>query len=153
MEESGVIHFDEHLSPIHFLEESSIRLVDDLRDRFEFYANRFNEYRGGVNNAVKIKIFKISNTVNDFMLFRNSLRLIFSRKGNDLITIGILSGNGSLLSPRISVNSQVGGGTLHELKAHIGPFNKVSWTFQGESIDLDALVRHYLSEFIRVSSR
>ena len=80
MEESGVVNFTEHLDPTRLLEESSIELMETLRERFEIYLTKFNEYRGDNGNSGLIKIFKISNTINDFMLFRNSLKLVVARR-------------------------------------------------------------------------
>ena len=79
MDEAGVVNFNEHLDPNNLLEEESISFMNQIRDLFEVYITKFNHCRGGQAGA-QIKIFKISNTINDFMLFRNSLRLIFSRK-------------------------------------------------------------------------
>ena len=153
MEESGVININDHLNPIHLLEESSIDFMNQIRDLFEIYVNKFNEYRGGPHTGSAIKTFKISNTVNDFMLFRNSLRLIFARKANDLISIGFLSNGKDLFAARMNQSESFGASTTHEIKAHLGPFNNISWRFQGEIVDIDALVRHYLAEFIKNSAR
>ena len=153
MEESGVVNLHEHLNPNHLLEESSLEFMDQLRDRFEIYVSKFNEYRGGEKVGSQIKIFKISNTVNDFMLFRHSLRLIFARKSHDLINIGFLSNGKDLFSARLKASDPMGQGDLHQISAHLGVFNKISWKFRDEEVDLDALVRHYLSEFIKHSSR
>lgn len=152
MNESGIVNFHEFLNPSHLLEESSIHFMDLIRDRFELYAQKFNEYRGNAQNGAQIKIFKIANTVNDFMLFRNSLRLVINRKANDLITIGFLSNNGELLPGKINDNAFTKN-SQHEIKAHLGPFNKITWRFQGEAIDIESLVKFYLSEFIRNSAR
>jgi len=153
MEESGVINFNDHLNPIHLLEESSIDFMNQLRDSIEVYVTKFNEYRGGHQNGSGIKLFKISNTVNDFMLFRNSLRLIFARKANDLISIGFLSSGKDLFSARMGQDENHGKSMTHEIRAHLGPFNNISWRFNGEPIEVEALVRHYLSEFIKQSAR
>lgn len=153
MDESGIIDFNEHLNPTFLLEESSIEFMNKLRDKFEVYTTVFNEYRNGANNGATIKIFKISNTVNDFMLFRNSLRLIFSRKANDLISIGFLSSGKDLFAARLSDSDTHGAPHAHEIRAHIGPFNNITWRFAGEIVEIDSLVRHYLSEFIKQSAR
>ena len=152
MEESGVVHMNEHLDPIHYLEESSIDFMNQLRERCEIYAMKFNEFRGGNNSGNQIKIFKISNTVNDFMLFRCSLRLVFARKANDLISIGFLNNGKDVYSARLKAKESPKQ-SPHEVKAFVGPFMDISWRFQGELVNLDALVRHYLSEFIRQSAR
>lgn len=151
MDESGVIQFNEHLDQNIFLEQSSIQMVDQIRDRFEIYLTKFNEYRSHPTNS--IRIFKISNTVNDFMLFRNSLKLIIARKSNTIISIGFLSNTGSPFAARLNSASEKTESGHHELKAHVGPFNEITWRFLGEPVDTDSLVKHYLTEFIRYSAK
>lgn len=153
MDEAGEIHLNDHLNPIYLLEESSIDFMNNLREKVELYIAKFNQYRGSAHSGSQIKIFKISNTVNDFMLFRNSLRLIFARKANDLISIGFLSNGKDLFAARLNQSQAHGESATHEIRAHIGPFNKITWRFQGEEVEIEALVRHYLSEFIRQSAR
>lgn len=153
MDETGIIHIDDHLNPTHLLEESSILFMNKLRERVDIYAGKFNEFRGAEAGGSHIKTFKISNTINDFMLFRNSLRLVFARKANDLISIGFLSSGKDVFAARLNSEDNTAGHGIHEIRAHVGAFNKITWKFQGEYVDLDALVKHYLSEFIRHSSR
>lgn len=152
MEESGIVHLNDHLSPDYFLEESSIRFMDQVRELCDIYVSRFNEYRSHMQHNAQIKVFKISNTVNDFMLFRNSLRLVFSRKALDLVTIGFLTADGKLYAPRINGRSEITQGH-HEINAHVGPYNKVTWRFAGEEVTIEAMVKHYMTEFIRSSTR
>lgn len=149
MEESQVISLHDHLNPSILLEESSIQFVDRLRDLFELYINKFNDFRG---NGGMVRTFKISGTVNDFMLFRNSLRLIVARKAHDVITVGFLSSEGGLYSARLNLMHEASSAP-HEIKAHLGPFNRITWRFMGEEVDADTMVRHYLSEFLRKSAR
>ena len=153
MDETGVIHMNDHLSPLYLLEESSIQFMDALREKIELFIDKFNEHRGHKNSSHKIKFFKISNTINDFMLFRNSLRLVVARKANDVISVGFLSSGKDVFAARLSEQDLRQSAAPHEIRAHIGPFNKITWKFQGEKVDMDALVKHYLSEFIRNSSR
>ena len=150
MDESGIVNFNDHLNPSFFLEESSIQLMDEIKSLTEFYVEKFNNFRGIPGS--QIKIFKISNTVNDFMLFRNSLRLIFSRKNINLITIGFQSATGQIFGPRINEQSSITEGP-HELKAEVGAFNAIIWKFMGQEIDVEIMTRHYLTEFIRSSAR
>jgi hypothetical protein len=153
MDESGIVNINGHLNPDLLLEESSINFMNDLRDRFEGYTSRFNLQRARNHSNSTIKLFKISNTVNDFMLFRNSLRLIFARKSYDVISIGFLANGKDIYGARLSFNDQFGSSNIHEIRAHIGPFNKITWRFNNETVDVDALVRHYLTEFIVNSAR
>ena len=152
MSESGIIDLHEHLNPIHFLEESSIEFMNLLRDQIELKVARFNQYRGHQTSS-HIKIFKISNTVNDFMLFRNSLRLIFARKANDLINIAFITNGKDLLAPRMREVDAFGAEGVHEIRAHLGPFNKITWRYQGEIVDSEAMIKHYLTEFIKQSAQ
>jgi hypothetical protein len=152
MEESGIIRFNDHLNTQQLLEESSLNFVNKLKDRFEFYVALFNQYRSHRDNTRAIKVFRISNTVNDFMLFRNSLKLIVARRAPDVISIGFLSNNGGLFSARLANETQ-SVHAIHEIKAHVGPFNTITWRFQGETVEVEALVKYYLSEFVKNSSR
>jgi hypothetical protein len=152
MEQSGVVNFNDHLNPAYHLEQSSIELMEKLRTRFEKSLEKFNEFRGDKDNSKIIKIYKISNTVNDFMLFRNSLKLVIARKSHDIVSVGFLSNSGGLFSARLN-NQEPSLNKAHELRAHIGPFNEITWRFQGDIVDLDILVRHYLTEFIKHSAR
>lgn len=152
MEESGVINFNEHLSPARALEESSINFMEDLKEYFEIYVAKFNEFRGERDNTRAIKMFKISNTVNDFMLYRNSLKLVAARRSDDVISIGFLSNSGGAFAARTS-HDESSNRSIHEIRAHIGAFNNIVWKFKGENVDLEALVKHYLTEFIKHSAR
>jgi hypothetical protein len=152
MENSGVINFNEHLNPHRMLEESSIELMEELREKFEIYLTKFNELRCKHNQANSIRIFKISNTINDFMLYRNTLKLVVARKSHDTISIGFISNTGGLYSARTNtMDSAVN--HIHELRAHVGAFSDISWRFQGELVNIDSLVRHYLTEFIKHSAK
>ncbi len=153
MEESGVVNINAHLNPNLMLEESSIQFMNLLKDKFEVLVGHFNKYRTHQNSHFSIKMFKISNTVNDFMLFRNSLRLVFARKSLDTISIGFIANGKDVFAARLNMNDKTSSHSLHELKAHVGSFGKISWRFNNEPVDTDALVRHYLTEFIVNSAR
>lgn len=152
MEESGIIRFNDHLNTQQLLEESSLNFVNKLKDRFEFYLALFNQYRTNKDATRAIKIFRISNTVNDFILFRNSLKLIVARRSPDVISIGFLSNNGGLFTARTTSENQ-SIHAIHEIKAHVGPFNTITWRFQDEPVEVESLVKYYLTEFIKNSSR
>jgi len=153
MDESGIVNINGHLNPEVLLDEESIKFMNNLRDLFEAYITRFNQCRGKSNSPFSIKFLKISGTVNDFMLFRNSMRLIIARKSFDQISIGFLANGKDVYGARMSFNDSFGSTNIHEIRAHLGPFNKVTWRFNNEPVDLEALVRFYLTEFIVTSAR
>lgn len=153
MEETGIVNFSEHLDPMHLLETSSVEFMEKLKEKFEVYTEKFNELRTHHSDKSKsIKMFKISNTINDFMLFRNSLKLVVARRSPDVISVGFLSNSGGLFAARLNFEND-SQSKIHEIKATIGPFNDIKWKFQGENVDLDSLARHYLTEFIKHSAR
>ncbi len=152
MDTTGIVHFSEYFDPSLFLEESSIKLMDDLKEKFEFFITKFNLFRSnGSDQSGNIRLFKISNTVNDFMLFRHSLKLIVTRKSSDSIHIGILSNGRTSLYANDAPEAIRD--FFHEIKAHVGPFNEVSFRYNGEVINVASLVRYYLTEFIRQSAK
>jgi hypothetical protein len=156
MEESGFINFHEAASPARLLEEASVQFMERLKDRFEFYVALFNQQRVNRDQGRAIKTFRISNTVNDFMLFRNALKLIVARRSPDVVSIGFLSHNGGLFSPRVPGTEHMGMATntpINEIKAHVGPFNHITWRHHGEPVEVEAIVRFHLAEFIRHSAR
>jgi len=42
---------------------------------------------------------------------------------------------------------------INEIKAHVGPFNHITWRHHGEPVEVEAIVRFHLAEFIRHSAR
>jgi hypothetical protein len=154
MEESGYIRFTDAADPARALEEASVEFLNKIKDRFEFYVALFNQYRVNRDQGRMIKVFRISNTINDFMLFRNTLKLIVARRGPDVISVGFLSNSGGLFTPRIPGDQpNIGMPSIHEIKAHVGPFNHITWRYQGEEVNVEAIARFYLAEFIRNSAR
>ncbi len=149
MDESGIVNFNDHIDTALNLEDSSIEMMDKLRENFEIFVTKFNDLRN--NNDKSIKLFKISNTINDFLLFRNSLKLVISRSSNETITIGFMNNSGNFFSTRNSDGQSVPA-VYHELKAIVGAFNNIKWTYQGDPVEINSLVKFYLSEFIKQSA-
>jgi hypothetical protein len=85
--------------------------------------------------------------------------LIFTRKDPSLIEIGIF-GHSPLQKQNHSsfliTPSQIGKehqGHIVELKAFIGPFQNVAWTYGGDIVEVDTVVKYMLSEFIKNSAK
>ena len=74
LEESGMVDFSAGFDPNKELIIQSVRFMNDLKEKFVDYASTFNELKGGAIGG--IKIYGISNTQADFMLFRNGYKLI-----------------------------------------------------------------------------
>ena len=122
MEETGIIHF-QSVDPAKMLEEASINIMGELKDLFESYVDKFNRHRGQFGADHNIRLFKISDTVNDFMLFRNSLKLVVARRSADTISIGFLSNSGSLRAAKLNTESLHQ--KIHDIRGHLGPFGHI----------------------------
>lgn len=150
MEETGVVHIQK-TDPEKMLEEASVKLMAELKDLFELYTHKFNEYRNQYGSEQNVRIFKISDTINDFMLFRNSLKLIVARRSADTISIGFLSNSGGLMAARLGTETSEQ--KIHDVRGHLGPFGHITWKFQGNDVNFPALVRHYMTEFTQLSAK
>ena len=101
----------------------------------------------------RIKIYGIAKTHADFMLFRNGYKMIFSIKNSGLITIRFhYVGNMAIPQPNQKENVTI---VMDEelLEAKWGAFEEVIWNYKGLSFKPENLVRHYMTTFIKESSR
>ena len=147
MEESGVVDFTAGFDPQKDVEAATVDFMNDLKATFVESASAFNQLKG--STVGNVKIYGISKTPSDFMLFRNGYKLIFSFRKPGLIGVRFnLIGSGFL--PGQEPESS---GKEDLLKAAWGAFGELKWTYNDQLINLDYLVRYYLSRFIRESSK
>ena len=136
--------------PERRLEEETLSFLKDLKLAFIEVASVFNQMKG--STIGNLKIYGISKTEADFMLFRNNLKLSFMMKQPGVILISF-SRIGSFSSGESkSVRSAV---ELEEpsesLRAQPGAFGEFHWFCKGYAIRIDYLVRYYLSRFVKQS--
>lgn len=147
MEEAGIVDFSAGFNPQSELEHATIDFMGDLKAAFVEAASAFNQLRGATLG--NIKIYGISKTQADFMLFRNGHKLIFSVREAGLVQIIHNSVAGSYL-PGQNVSST----ESHEsLQAHWGAFGELKWTYREQPLNIDYLVRYYMSRFVRDSAK
>ncbi|MCB0361614.1 MAG: hypothetical protein KDD35_02780 [Bdellovibrionales bacterium] len=149
MEESGVVDFSAGFDPAQDVSQATIEFMNDLKAAFVESSSAFNQLKG--SSIGLVKIYGISKTPADFMLFRNGYKLIFSIRKPGLIGIRFNQIGSSFLPGQISEDSSPGKEDL--LKAGWGAFGELKWTYSEQVINLDYLVRYYLSRFIRESSK
>jgi len=152
MEESGVIDFGQGFDPQQMLASESIEYLNVLKSQFVEAAANFNQLKGSV--AGRIKVYGISNTQADFMLFRNGFKLIFSLKEPGCI--GIRFHYVGATWAHVPAASDDGRKVPQEedlLQARWGAFGDLIWTYQEQNIRIDYLVRYYMSRFIRESAK
>ena len=149
MEESGMIDFTAGFDPQKLLSEESLDFLNDLKVCFVDSVTTFNQLKASPMG--RIKVYGISNTEADFMLFRNGFKLIFAMKSPGHIAIKF-----HYVGANFIPNSGPEQGTEQgedQLIAKWGPFGDLVWTYNDQSLKLDFLVRYYLSRFVKESAK
>lgn len=150
MEESGMIDFTAGFDPQKLLSEESLHFLNDLKVSFVDAVTNFNQMKGSPMG--RIKIYGISNTEADFMLFRNGFKLIFSLKKPGTLSIKFHYVGASFVPGAQTKESEVDTGE-ELLIAKWGPFGDLVWTYNDQALKIDFLVRYYLSRFIKESAK
>ncbi len=151
-EESGNVNLEQSSLIDNLLKEETIELLKDLKVSFSAASEKFNNYKS--SPISRVKIYGISQTEADFMLFRNGLKLIFSyhKKGEIKITLSHMQN--SFLTGQSNANMSDSNDIFEEsLVAVIGPFNQIQWTHKGKQFNIDHMIRFYLSQFLKESSQ
>ena len=152
MEESGVVDFGSGLDPQQILSSESIEFLSLLKSAFVESSSSFNQLKG--SSVGRIKIYGISNTNADFMLFRNGFKLIFSLREPGVIGIRFhYVGAGFVQVPTAIDNGGRAPGEDDVLTARWGAFGDLVWTYQEQPVKIDYLVRYYMTRFIRESAK
>ncbi len=152
IEETGMVDMSIGLDDGH-LKKETIKFLLDIKSLFIDSASVFNQMRG--LNVGGVKIYGISNTEADFMLFRNGYKLLFAMKQPGKIQIRFAYQGASIL-PK---TSQEGEPKLEDsnnediLEAQWGCFGQLQWLHRSHPIDISYLVRYYLSRFIKESTK
>ncbi len=150
MEESGMIDFNAGFDPQKLLAEESLHFLNDLKVSFVDTVTTFNQLKS--SPLGRIKVYGISNTEADFMLFRNGFKLIFALKRPGLISIRFLY-VGATFVPGAPSNDKEVDPSEDQLVAKWGPFGDLVWTYNDQSLKIDFLVRYYMSRFIKESAK
>ena len=154
MEESGVVDFGGGFDAGQLLFSESIAFLEGLKNTFIEAASSFNQLKG--STVGRVKIYGISNTQADFMLFRNGFKLIFALREPGVISIRFhYVGSGFVTMPAATDNGAKVPASENEdtLFARWGAFGDLAWTYQDQPVKVDYLVRYYLSRFIRESAK
>ncbi len=154
-EAERLLQLGRNFDPQQLVEESTIEFLSQLREHFTEYARIFNGYSESGSRFQELKVFSIAQTAADFMMFRNSVKLVISNSAHGVIQFafaqhvrGTLSVDGQVSgAPR--PNSSVG--QSQELLAQVGPFRDGYWTFQGEKVSAEQVAKFYFSEFVRAT--
>lgn len=151
MEESGLVDFSAGFDPQVLLESQTLEFMNNLKAAFVDVASAFNQMKP--SSLGHTKIYGISKTKADFMLFRNGYKLIFSVRQPGLIGIRLHTLSSTYL-PGAAVNEENLEQSGEEyLKARWGAFGELKWTYKDHPVNIDYMVRYYMTRFIRESAR
>jgi len=151
IEHTGVINYDAVRSPEKVLRDSTVLYLRYLRNHITKLASVFNAHKSMA--ASGIKVYAIGNTEADFMVFRNSLKLIFSAQRPGTIQISFNAHTGGFFTSN-AVNPSGASEQIGDIiNAQLGPFNEAVWTYQGRPINTKEMVKYYLTRFIQNSAR
>ncbi len=86
MEQTGKMDAFGHMNEEKILKDHTIGFLNLLRTLFQNYATHFNQYRK--DSRQTIKVYGISGTEADFLVFRNSLKLVvtYSKPGQQEVS-------------------------------------------------------------------
>lgn len=181
LEEDGFLNNPEQFDLDRIMAQASVDFMIDCKNQFVSMIEAFNELK--TSTYGKIKIFHVTNSHLDFMLFRNNLKFIFSLKEPGVISAKYETAIG----PYVAFQNPLHAGTSvfgteiiqkrgqqaaldfqnaplqptiqtqaigeHTLMAKWAPYNQVTWHFRDQQFNTDAMVKYYLSLFIRESSK
>lgn len=152
MEEAGLVDIQAGFNPDQLLEKETVKLLNQLKENFVENSTAFNQLRG--LSVGGIKIYGISKTQADFMLFRNGYKLIFMTKQPGLIIVRFQS-QGAGFMPGTTASDKIVDQLMTEdqLEAKWGAFGEIIWTYHKQPINAEYLVRYYLSRFIKESAK
>lgn len=151
IEKSVMIDMNLGLDTQRILVNETITYLLRLKTDFAEACAGFNELKPTALG--RLKIYGIAKTHADFMLFRNGYKMIFSIKNAGLISIRFhFVGNMAIPQPQQKENVTI---VMDEqlLEAKWGAFEEVLWTYKGQPFKSEYLVRHYMTTFIKESSR
>jgi hypothetical protein len=141
MERLGEVEYSTSFKKQEMLKVQTAEFMAVLRHEFSRQIEVFNEARQ--SGAQAVHLYRITNTEQDFMLFRNSVKLVISgqRSGRVLFAFNQFLG-------QIYASSQ---NPNFELEAQWNAFDQLVWTYRGDRVQVQDIIRFFLSEFVRQS--
>ena len=144
---TGSGDFVSHQDHRKVVEDATLEFLQELREEFLKCVDLFNSYRGGAHLPNSVKIFNISNTAADFIVFRNTLKLVVSNPAMGVINFSFVNRANTFSKAPVKTKREG-----YDLIAQLYPFNDLAWTFHGERVNVEAVVRYLFTEFVKSSA-
>ena len=148
MEEAGVVEMEAGFDPARQLEENTLDFIQDLKASFIEAASAFNQLKGSTHGH--LRIYGISKTKADFMLFRNGYKLIFGVRGAGTIAVSYSAAGAHYVPGTVKTEESE---AKDILQATWAAFGQLNWTYNDHPINMDYLIRYYVSRFVKDSAR
>jgi hypothetical protein len=142
-ERQGTVDFSNAYNKQDLLKRLTRESMEHLRKSFQKEIELFNEARK--NPSQTMKLYRVSQTADDFMLFRNGVKLVVSGQRAGRIVFAFNQYLGQIFAPNQNPSL--------EIEAVWGAFDQLHWTHRGERLSIDDLVRYFITEFSRQSFR
>lgn len=134
-------------APEQAIEESTVDFLTDLRAHFQEYVRVFNSFSDAGKKFAEIKIFNLTQGAADFMLYRNSVKLIIANTAHGVIQFSYDQHmNASVPAATDMVIPQA-----EEILAQLKAFGEVRWTYRSDNVESEQVAKHFFSEFVRTS--
>ncbi len=150
MEDTGMVDITAGFDPEKELEEATTEFLMDIKTAFVEASASFNQLKG--SSVGTIKIYGISKTKADFMLFRNGYKLIFSYRSPGMVGI-TFSSTVPVFVPGQVASESTSTNNVDTLKARWGAYGELNWTSNDLPLNIDYLVRYYMCRFVKESAK
>jgi hypothetical protein len=141
MERLGEVEYSNSFKKQEMLKVQTAEFMAVLRHEFGRQVETFNEARQAGGQSVHL--YRITNTEQDFMLFRNGVKLVVSGQRSGRILFAFNQFLGQIYATSQNPN--------FELEAQWGAFDQLQWTYRNERVQVQDVIRFFLSEFVRQS--
>ena len=146
MEDAGIIDLNMGFDPECRLEDATVDFLNDLKLEFLKVISAFNQLSH--SSLGPIRIYGIAKTKADFMLFRNGFKLIVSMRSGGVITISHHAGVTGHAPGQMGVTNDA---SPDILTAQVQAFGQLRWACNDQPVNLDYLIRHYVTRFVKSS--
>lgn len=144
---TGTADFFSHQDQRKVVGQATIEFMQQLKAETIRCVDLFNAYRGGAHTQNAVKVFHVADTVADFIVFRNGLKLAVTNKAFGIINFSFISRKNPFQKTKIKSKNEG-----YELIAQLFPFNELAWTFHGERVQAKTVIRYMITEFIKSSA-
>lgn len=143
LEKEGTVDYGVPFRRQELLKDKTKEFANVLQAAFRRHIEQFNLSRKSA--AHSIHIYKISRSDEDFLIYRNGVKLLVSAQQAGRITLSF----NQYIAPLAQAEKH---GHV-ELEGVWGPFDQLYWTYRGERVQLMDIVRFFVSELAFQSFR